>query len=66
MSIEDFAKEYETNVGTLETLNPEAIDYNGSQYVISTDSLVVPNFITKEDFEVLKAAERIQQKSKIN
>lgn len=64
MSIEEFAKEYETNIGTLETLNPEAIDYNGSQYVISTDSLVVPNFISKEDFEVLKAAEQIQQKHK--
>lgn len=63
MSIEDFAKEYETNVVTLETLNPEAIDYNGSQYVIATDSLVVPNFITKEDYEVLKAAEKIQQKT---
>ena len=66
MSIEEFAKSYETNIGTLETLNPEAIDYNGSQYVISTDSLVVPNFITKEDFEVLKAAEKIQQKTKTN
>ena len=63
MSIEEFAKEYETNIGTLETLNPEAIDYNGSQYVISTDTLVVPNFITKEDYQVLKAAEAIQQKT---
>ncbi len=65
MTIEDFAKEYETNIVTLETLNPEAIDYDGSQYAIATDTLVVPNFITKEDYEVLKAAERIKEKTNI-
>ena len=61
MTLEEFAKEYETNVSTIKNLNNEAIE---KDYLVSTDTLVVPNFITKEEFDILKAAEQIKQKTK--
>lgn len=66
MSLDDYAKEYETNADTIAKLNPEAVSFDGTKYVVTTDSLLVPNFITKSDYEVLKAAERIKQKSYTN
>lgn len=62
-SIDEYAKEYETNVETITKLNKEAITYNGTQYEVITDSLVVPNFITKSDYNILKAADAIKQKT---
>ncbi len=61
-SIEDFAREFETDVNTLEVLNRGVItfDLNTNEYIIATDVLSVPNFITKDDYRVLKAAESIQ------
>lgn len=67
MSLEDFAKKYETDIETIRKINQEAITFApGKGYSVNTDILLVPDFITKDEYKVLKAAERIKAKDKIN
>lgn len=60
MTLEEYAKMYETDAETLMKLNPEAIEVNGASYTVATDSLLVPEFITHEEYKVLKAAKEIE------
>ena len=60
MTLEEYAKIYETDPETLMKLNPEAIEVNGASYTVETDSLLVPEFITHEEYKVLKAAKEIE------
>ena len=48
-TLQELARSYETDVETLCRLNPEAIIKSGSNYIILSDSIVVPNFITKSE-----------------
>lgn len=57
-TIERIAELYETDVDTLVRLNPEAIEFVDGQYLIISDSIVVPNFITKADLSEIKRKER--------
>lgn len=58
--IHEYAKQFETNIGTLMELNEEAIIYENGNYRVLTDSLVTPRFIKKEEYNVLKEAQRIE------
>ena len=62
MTLEEYAKMYETDAETLMKLNPEAIEVNGASYTVETDSLLVPEFITHEEYKVLKAAKEIEER----
>ena len=62
MTLEEYAKMYETDPETLMKLNPEAIEVNGASYTVETDSLLVPEFITHEEYKVLKAAKEIEER----
>lgn len=54
ISLEEFALQYETDADGLKALNPEAITYIGGEYAAISDTLVVPNFITKTELSYAK------------
>ena len=54
ISLEEFATKYRTDVRTLKNLNKEAIQEHNGAYVVLSDSLKVPNFISKEELEEKK------------
>ena len=49
ISLEEFAHTYETTIADLITLNQNAIIVNNGRYIVLTNSLNVPNFITKKE-----------------
>jgi len=53
-SIYDIAKEFETDADTIYRLNKESIQMVEGAYVILSDRVLVPNFITKDDLEAKK------------
>lgn len=54
-NLSDFAKEYETDVETLEKLNEDKIiKVNDSYYSTSSNNLVVPRFTTKRELKTVK------------
>ncbi|MEE0014876.1 MAG: DnaJ domain-containing protein [Bacilli bacterium] len=60
MSLSTFASTNETDINTLLRLNPEAIEVktensNGVTYYVTSDTLTVPNFISKSEYKSLKA-----------
>ena len=57
-TIERMAELYETDVDTLVRLNPEAIEYIDGHYFILSDTIAVPNFISKADLAEIKRKER--------
>lgn len=60
-TLEELAKIYETDIETLCKLNPEAIVNTGSNsYYLLSDSIVVPKFITKQEYWDLKQAKSYQ------
>lgn len=61
MSINDLAKEYETDVETLYRLNEESITNVSNTYVILADNILVPTFITKQ--ELIAKKENFQKNS---
>lgn len=60
-SIYDLAKEYETDTKTLYQLNEEAITKLSNTYIILTDEIIVPNFITKKELKELKETSSIKK-----
>lgn len=61
--LEQYAESFETEAETICKLNPEAAKWDGTKYVVATDSLIVPDFITKDEYLVRKAADRNEQKT---
>lgn len=61
--LEQYAESFETEAETICKLNPEAAKWDGTQYVVATDSLIVPDFITKEECLIRKANDRNEQKT---
>lgn len=57
-TLTQIADEHETTRETLKRLNPDTItkDINGADVVMG-DSIIVPNFITKEEYDTLKASD---------
>lgn len=53
-SIHDLAKEYETDEDTLYNLNKESITKIENAYVILSDEIIVPNFITQKELKDIK------------
>jgi curved DNA-binding protein CbpA/LysM repeat protein len=54
-SLSDIALEYETTIDTLIKLNKDSIEViEDSAYIILSDSLIVPDFITKEELITIK------------
>lgn len=54
-SLSDIASDFDTDVETLIRLNPEAIEtVQGNVYIIISDTLIVPNFISKDDLYEMK------------
>lgn len=56
ISCRELAKKYNTDEATIRMLNEEAIAYVGTEYVILTDTAVVPNFISVEEFDMMRQA----------
>lgn len=56
ISCRELAKKYNTDEATIRMLNQEAIAYVGTEYVILTDTAVVPNFISVEEFDMMRQA----------
>lgn len=61
--LEQYAESFETEAETICKLNPEAAKWDGTQYVVATDSLIVPDFITKDECLIRKANDRNEQKT---
>lgn len=57
-TLTQIADEHETTRETLKRLNPDTItkDINGADVVMG-DSIIIPNFITKEEYDTLKASD---------
>jgi LysM repeat protein len=54
-SLSDIADDFNTDVETLIRLNSEAIEtIQGSGYIIMSDTLIVPNFISKDELYEMK------------
>ena len=54
-SLSEIAYIYETNVETLLVLNPDGIEKTKDGYLILSDTLVVPNFISKAEYDLIKS-----------
>ena len=61
--LEQYAESFETEAETICKLNPEAAKWDGTQYVVATDSLIVPDFITKDECLIRKANDRNKTKT---
>lgn len=71
MSLSTFASTNETDINTLLRLNPEAIEVktensNGVTYYVTSDTLTVPNFISKSEYKSLKTQTEKAEKEKVN
>lgn len=71
MPLSTFASENETDINTLLRLNPEAIEVktensNGVTYYVTSDTLTVPNFISKSEYKSLKTQTEKAAKVKVN
>lgn len=71
MSLSTFASTNETDINTLLRLNPEAIEVktensNGVTYYVTSDTLTVPNFISKSEYKSLKTQTEKAAKVKVN
>ncbi len=58
----EIANKYETDVETLMRLNEEAIQRVGNTYAILSDSIVVPKFISRKEYEETKSKNTYQYK----
>lgn len=56
ISCRELAKKYNTDEATIRMLNPEAIAYVNTEYVVLTDTAVVPNFATVEEVDMMREA----------
>lgn len=64
-SLEAYAREYETDPDTLWKINPDEITLEvNSGYQVFSDTLLVPNFVTKNEYREIKAVERVTQRIK--
>lgn len=54
MSCAELARQYRTDEQTIINLNEEAVAYVGNEYIIITDTAVVPNFITLEELATMQ------------
>lgn len=61
--LDQYAESFETEAETICKLNPEAAKWDGTQYVVTTDSLIVPDFITKDECLIRKANDRNKTKT---
>ena len=61
-SLKDFATAHETDIETLIQLNPEAIIENDNHYFVLSDSIVVPEFMTREELKAEKEQVQTEQK----
>lgn len=71
MSLSAFASMNNTDIDTLLRLNPEAIEVNNEDpenitYFVASDSLTVPDFISKSEYKSLKAQTEKAEKVKVN
>lgn len=71
MPLSTFASMNETDINTLLRLNPEAIEVktgnsNGVTYYVTSDTLTVPNFISKSEYKSLKTQTEKAAKVKVN
>lgn len=71
MPLSTFASMNETDINTLLRLNPEAIEVktensNGVTYYVTSDTLTVPNFISKSEYKSLKTQTEQAAKVKVN
>lgn len=53
-SLSEIASLYETNIETLLVLNPEGIEKTSEGYLILSDTLVVPKFISKAEYDLIQ------------
>ena len=63
ISFTDIAKEYNTDERTLYALNIEAFDFNGEEYIILSDTILVPTFPTYEEVKELKKQDNYKKTS---
>ena len=63
VSFTDIAKEYNTDERTLYALNIEAFDFNGEEYIIISDTILVPTFPTYEEVKELKKQDNYKKTS---
>lgn len=56
ISCRELAKKYNTDEATIKMLNEEAIAYVGTEYIILTDTAVVPNFVSVEELDTMREA----------
>lgn len=56
ISCRELAKKYNTDEATIKKLNEEAIAYVGTEYIILTDTAVVPNFVSVEELDMMRQA----------
>ena len=63
VSFTDIAKEYNTDERTLYALNIEAFDFNGEEYIILSDTILVPTFPTYEEVKELKKQDNYKKTS---
>ncbi len=62
ISLEEFALLYDTSASDLMALNEEAIILNNGTYIVLSDYLNVPNFITKDELAAKKDSKSLQKK----
>lgn len=53
--LDDIAKEYNTDLRTLYSINAEAFYFDGEKYIIMSDTILVPTFPTQNEVNDLKA-----------
>lgn len=57
--IQDIASEYETDIKTIISLNKEAILEQGDNYIILSNQIIVPKFITRKELEEKTSSKHI-------
>lgn len=63
VSFTDIAKKYNTDETTLYALNIEAFDFDGEEYIILSDTILVPTFPTYAEVKELKRQDNYKKTS---
>lgn len=56
ISCRELAKKYNTDEATIKMLNEEAIAYVGTEYIVLTDTAVVPKFVSVAEIDMMREA----------
>lgn len=60
-TLEEIAEKHGTDVGTLYTLNTESFENVENQYVVLSDTILVPTFPSQDEVKILKSQDAYQK-----